>query len=593
MVSIEAKCEFNQEGTIACTSPCVTQPDQITNVKLHMYQLQTIFHMLQLESDPVTLPPNECTFHGQYVSEIGILSNKVGSGKSLCVLGLIAHRTEIPPKPRVHTFYEHVGAVHASNTSASYLRNLIVVPNHILKPVWETYLMSFTTFSFISIKKAMFPISWDDLTTYDIVLCNATHYNMFMKSCPYSWSRVVFDEADSIQIPACAPPKAHFVWFVTSSLNNLLFCNGYYWKIDNTTITRMVTTGILRNGYIKNTFKSLENVKHRSIFKGIIVKMNDAYIDSFVPLLPIQRNVIICQTPVYLKVLQDVLPEHMMDLLHGNDLESALQSAGFPVDSKENLVSYISRSLHVKKANLEKKITYLQHLEYENEPEELNKHNQRRHICSEIDKIDIQLQRIHQVIHNIDLDDVSQSCPVCLEHQTDTQSLVVLTCCLNVFCDQCIRTIFMQQSNMQKCPLCRNPFSRKTIVKTASNVPMYKSNILKNLLQQSQKKMVVFFKREASIVSLLPELTVPYKMLNGNNQTILKTIEWFQQDEHNVLFVNVELYACGLNLLHATDIIFYQKMSRELETQLIGRAYRIGRDPHQVLTVHHLLHQDE
>tara|TARA_B110001450_G_scaffold147574_1_gene137969 strand:+ start:237 stop:584 length:348 start_codon:yes stop_codon:yes gene_type:complete len=109
----------------------------------------------------------------------------------------------------------------------------------------------------------------------------------------------------------------------------------------------------------------------------------------------------------------------------------------------------------------------------------------------------------------------------------------------------------------------------------------------------TDKKIVVFYKRDASIAPILSQLVSAYKILNGNNQTILKTLEWFEQNGNNVLFVNVELYGCGLNLLKTTDIIFFQKMSTELENQLIGRAYRIGRLKQDTLYIHRLLHQEE
>ena len=42
----------------------------------------------------------------------------------------------------------------------------------------------------------------------------------------------------------------------------------------------------------------------------------------------------------------------------------------------------------------------------------------------------------------------------------------------------------------------------------------------------------------------------------------------------------------GLNLQEATDIILYHNVSTGLETQILGRANRIGRNIN--LSVHHL-----
>lgn len=589
MVSIEYKCELNNEGTISDSAACIIQPERIIQVELHMYQLQTIYQMLQLENQRKRVDSNT-----DFFSEMGVLSNKVGSGKSLCVLGLIAHTLRLECKAKVEHVYEHIGhVVHDGKSKPTSANNLLVVPNHIVKPIWENYMSNYTTFRWITVKKGMFPIDWESICEYDVVLCSASQYNLFMKSCSIYWSRVIFDEADSINIAACTPPKCQFVWFVSSSLNNLLFCNGYYWKIENSCITRMVTTGILRNGYIKNTFKQLETVKERHILKSVIIKLNDSYIDSFIPLLPIKHNNIICQTPYYLKVLHDVLPDNMVDILHGNDLQYALQVLGFPVDSNENIISFVSRNIRMKQNNLEKKMEYLRQLEFESLEDQTSNTNNINQTFHEMEKLKTQLQRIHEVVSGIDEEELHRECPICYVRAEEGR-FIIFSCCLNVFCESCVQSLLLYQLN--HCPLCRSALSRQTILKPVQTTnTMYKENILRTLLDydKNDKKIVVFFKRDASVGQLLATLRNPYKVLHGNNQTILKTLEWFQQETNNILFVNVELYGCGLNLLQTTDIVFFQRMSRELENQLIGRAYRIGRQKDRILTVHHLIHQEE
>ena len=86
MVSVESKCSLKKKGTISNEHPQIDeQPMRIRNVQLHRYQLQTIYAMKQLEMDVTPLASDE-----QLYTEIGILANKVGSGKSLCALGLIS-----------------------------------------------------------------------------------------------------------------------------------------------------------------------------------------------------------------------------------------------------------------------------------------------------------------------------------------------------------------------------------------------------------------------------------------------------------------------------------------------------------------------
>ena len=55
--------------------------------------------------------------------------------------------------------------------------------------------------------------------------------------------------------------------------------------------------------------------------------------------------------------------------------------------------------------------------------------------------------------------------------------------------------------------------------------------------------------------------------------------------------LNAINYGSGLNLQMATDIIIYHELELELETQVIGRAQRLGRkDP---LNVYYLLNDNE
>ena len=66
-----------------------------------------------------------------------------------------------------------------------------------------------------------------------------------------------------------------------------------------------------------------------------------------------------------------------------------------------------------------------------------------------------------------------------------------------------------------------------------------------------------------------------------------KIIERFTKGEIRVLMLNATNYGSGLNLQMATDIIIYHEMNKELETQIIGRAQRIGRT--EPLNVYYLL----
>jgi|TARA_B110000261_G_scaffold161005_1_gene201653 hypothetical protein len=585
MVSVESKCTIKKRGTIPNDHPhAEKQSSLIKGVELHKYQLQTIHAMETLEVRHLPLSENE-----QLTTEIGVLANKVGSGKSLCVLGLIAQSITLPVSPTVKEVYGNYAHVSVDRSNTQVGNNLIVVPNHILKPVWERYLEDFTDLSFIQVRKNMFPIDWEVLKSYDVVLCNAKLYNIFSKSCPLHWSRVIYDEADSIGISACVKPNSRFVWFVTSSLNNLLFSDGYYWKNTDTKIVKVVTSGIPNTGYIKNIFKSLEDIRDRLVLSSFIVKMHDGYIDGYMNLPKIERLSVLCHTPYYLRVIHDELSDRVKDLMHGNDLDAAMLALGCPVDSKENLISFITRNLKIRLRNIHAKIDFLGFVETYDDASSRSKNNKLSKACDVREDLQKKIDRIQRVITNIDIDDEYIDCPICKEVK---QNNVMMACCLNVFCKHCVGQLLIRKTDT--CPLCRSVLRIRNIVRPSNALKGFKHDVLINLINTDKpKKTVIFYKQEASIDHVIPLIIKPYRVLNGNNNTILKTLEWFSQDVAPVLFINVELYACGLNLIDATDIIFFQRMSAEMEMQLIGRAYRYGRHSEATLRVHSLLHLEE
>ena len=77
----------------------------------------------------------------------------------------------------------------------------------------------------------------------------------------------------------------------------------------------------------------------------------------------------------------------------------------------------------------------------------------------------------------------------------------------------------------------------------------------------------------------------------GSSNSINKTLEKFNNNEINILFLDTKHFGQGLNLEQADEIILFHKMTSDMEKQAIGRAQRPGRNTE--LIVHHLLHENE
>tara|TARA_Y100000389_G_C17470688_1_gene530395 strand:+ start:5268 stop:7046 length:1779 start_codon:yes stop_codon:yes gene_type:complete len=578
MRDVNTVLEIIKNGTLDANSP-YDYPEIIQNsihVQLMRHQLQSIYAMSLLENKENRENKDEYV-----VTEIGILSNKVGSGKSLCILGLIAKQPELCSKDVVKECHGDMYVMENRINRNTLPCNLIVVPTHLQRSVWIPYLKQINLSYVVVTKDNIYD---SDLSSHIIVLCSAKYYNVLMKRCDWVWSRVVFDEADTISIPACIKPNTNFVWFNTSSIQNLLFYQGYYWKYNNGILTRITTRGITNQGYIKNTFR---NLKDCSLVKTIIVKCNDAYIDECLQLPSIVYHTCECKLPYYLRVVGDIVPEHVLSHIHGDDMNGAMNHFYSADNSNANIISSLLSLLHNRLTKFELKKEYLTRLhsslkddlEIQNK---IDKNNQCIHHTLE------RLETITKRINNVASEEVRHTCPICME-TTKHDNTCIFSCCLNLFCTECINKVI--QYDITHCPLCRTKMTYDTIFKIRcgqdhenSSEKMYdKSETLLKLVinihnqNMNNYRIIIFALYEESIMhiqTILHNHGMSFKTLRGTN--LHNIMNWFISSQNCILIVNAQLYGNGLNMNNTTHIIMYQEFTPDITMQVIGRAHRIG-----------------
>ena len=118
--------------------------------------------------------------------------------------------------------------------------------------------------------------------------------------------------------------------------------------------------------------------------------------------------------------------------------------------------------------------------------------------------------------------------------------------------------------------------------------------LIKEKLTVPKNQVLVFMWNENTLNKLkhiLQSHHLPFRTIAGNTHTIRRIVQWFDEGKIRVLLVNATVHGCGLNLVRATDIILFQKMHVELQNQLMGRAYRIGRT--NELNVYRMIHSNE
>jgi hypothetical protein len=546
---------------------------KIPNILLMKHQLQSIYAMSLLENKQNSEQKNEYV-----VSEIGVLANKVGSGKSICILGLIAKQPFLCSKDIVKECHGDMFVMENRSDRNVKSSNLIVVPSHLLRTVWVPYLKQ-TTLSFVCVTKNN--VYDARLSESTVVLCGAKYYNVLMKHCDWVWSRVIFDEADSIPIPACAKPRSNFVWFNTSSLHNLIFYQGYYWNYTDEGLKRITTRGVVNQGYIRNTFR---NLKDCSFIESIVVKFNDTYLSDRLNLPPVVHHIHNCRRPYYLHVVNNIVSDCVLSHIHGNDMNGAMETLGCS-SHNNNIISALLTQLHARLLKHRLKHNYLNQLQ-----SSVSSHKE---LKEKIDKninivqhITEQIRTIHQRVEQILYDELRHVCPICMEN-TSQDTTCLFSCCLNLFCSTCVKKVI--DFNIECCPLCRTPIKYDHIFKIFSNVNSGEENIIEkndmllkllvNIHNESTDyHVVVFAMYEESILSVQSTLyksMIQFKTLRGNN--IQSILQWFHESKSGVLIVNAQLHGNGLNLFHITHMIMYQKFTPDTTMQLIGRAHRIGK----------------
>ena len=96
----------------------------------------------------------------------------------------------------------------------------------------------------------------------------------------------------------------------------------------------------------------------------------------------------------------------------------------------------------------------------------------------------------------------------------------------------------------------------------------------------------------SKITEACKDFDVKYSDLDkGNMKEIEEQVINYKYGESNILLANSTLFGCGMNLENSSDIIFVHKMNEKMESQVIGRAQRLGRKG--VLNIIYLEYENE
>lgn len=564
-----------------------TQP---VSSKIHLkdHQKTLIHRCIEFEHSEIQIAEGE-----HMKTSIGIIGDKVGSGKSYVILSLVKISQPFDRNCQEYKTYANNHMHIIKKKPKDYIEcSLIVIPHNLCKQ-WEAYIEAFDSNMKVLVINKHKKIATCDLSAYDVVLVTCTMYNHFaVKFEHLTFSRIFYDEADSVNIPSCKAISSMFYWFVTASFVNLSNPYGHY--IFNERVGRYVeqAKGLKNTGFIKEMFASIHQTKN--LCKMVLVKNDDDFVMRSISLPAVVSHHVESKTPYAISILSNIVDKEVIRCLNANDVKRAIQYI-HPSHrgTEDNIISLCVDKLTKSLRNIVLRIEFVTKMEYDVEAdrqEELAKLTQQKETAE---------FKINSITHRVKERD---QCPICFE---EINEKTVLNCCSNAFCFKCLSVWLASSRN---CPLCKSVASIGNVFVVQNQPasptspippdPINRDNEkmlnLINILKSKADKTLVFSQYDdgiRSIASALSDAKISFAYLKGACTSVSSTLEKFKQGDIKVLLINPIHYGSGLNMECTTDIIMFHKFNSEMENQVIGRAQRCGRTV--PLNVWYLLHHNE
>ena len=592
----------------------ITQPNSI-KIDLMNHQKTMIYKMLEIEtSGSIKVPDYSMKKYSNMINitgkeaeintNIAILGDKVGSGKTLMIITLLTVKKIINER-QIEMGGTQFYSVKIKPSSPLIRTNLIIVPHKILpqwKEAFEKYSSNLKVYT-ISFNKEIDKIiktkkeikkNWNEqdllheteeiikekIEEYDVVIIGETMYKRFYKTCQnYRFSRILIDEADTIKLPRDMSCQFNFIWLITGTPKGLFYSNKPF-------ISKIFKDDIL------------------NLNSNFVIKNEDSFIEQSIKLPHPKRFKIKCITPRELDIIKDLIPPSILQMINAGNSDQAIKALNCNIDTNENILQVITKNLM---DSIENKKIELDAESRKHYPVNLQKEHEQKikFIENQIEKLINKYEDIKKRIYQLN----DTTCPVCMGEFTNP---VMVSCCNNTFCFDCLAVSLGELKN-NKCPYCRQGITTKhihifqsdTITKN-NNLSVTSSNkyelkdkldVLVDLVQNKPDGSFMIFagymETFNKIETKLKDLSISYHILKGQSSTVKKHIDDFREKKVRILMLNAQFFGAGMNLQMATDIIMYHRFTKEMEEQIIGRAQRLGRSINDPLNVYYLLHDNE
>jgi SNF2 family DNA or RNA helicase len=613
------------------------QPSKIKKV-LKPHQLACLYKAIYMENVGSTTYRNrEATI--KISTNIGIIGDIVGYGKTLTALSIIAHN----PLENIHVNTAKIHSFHSAraynyftaetqnlslpNTDTMINSTLIIVPRGPVYVQWEKTLKESTDLKYIAIddlnfiKKNMPPLANVNNTTnereiieyfnqFDVVLIKNTtldrlldYYNYPIgnlvsttKYFIYNWKRIMIDECHDI-INKIEVFNYMFIWLISGTYFNM--CH----KISSSSYSQYYNIkDILREDYINY----------------ILVKCNKDFVKESFKIPPIIEYYHLCKMSKYLKIIKKYINSSILDKINANDISGAIKDLGGKNETEEGMAALICADMNKNLSNKHREREYIASLDILEE----TKANRLKTIDVEIASIEGKIKDLTERITEID----SKICSICL----DNVSQPIILECTHIFCGGCLfkflnaatATNFNSAAIAKRCPDCRadikstenltaivsgvsgvsgvgknadaNALTNEIagISKIGKGILNKEDTLLEILKNKPDGKFIVFSRVDVftNIIKILVSNGITFAELKGNTSHMMNVLKDFKNGIINVILLTTQYAGYGIDINYATDVIIFHSMAVDKQ-QAIGRAQRVGRTNN--LIVHNLCFEHE
>ncbi len=501
------------------------------NIKLFPHQQALVYKLIEME-----LKPRENTF-------IGVMQDPPGSGKSYPLLAMILHEKR----------------------AYGRTQNLIVIPPNIHEQ-WLEYIENFS--SELSAKSLMY---YGDITAlfydaralfdHDILITTSAFYSMVtstVRDIGAWFNRVIIDEVDSIAFFTKDEIPSQAVWLVSASAD------------------------LTKDGAYK---------KHA---KSNTIMCDPAFIRRSIDLPP----PVVASHPCfneYVEILQQDVVEDL-GALHAVDFTrfrfEYLRNEK-TVTNAQQLLAATFRNKSMALAATKESIGKLE------EGAKIQSYAVDEYIKTKA-KLVVLTKELQNIVTLLD----GRKCPLCASPFEEGTERGLSFCCRVKCCKGCL-TDWVDKAG--RCPKCCQSMKLTDILADEAPLPaplpkkrkhLYRdkmdelSEILTAEKTRDNFRILIFSDFSGTLLrvrDILKQHDLPFAELEGNQFTMTRAISDFRSGKKPVLIVDSLQFSSGMNLECTSSVILTH--SSERQTQIIGRAQRLGRVGS--LHIHHLMYKGE